>query len=110
MPRTKASPLIEGPQPLWTLGPAAREVWNRVSRSVVLTDHRAMVVFARYCQLLATWQKTMATLEEKGVAQAVKTGDGKAVREAKMMPHADYVLRVEAILARLEAEMEWRDD
>lgn len=52
----------------------------------------------------------MDTIQEKGVAQAIKTGDGKAVREAKMMPHADYVIRVEAIIARLEAELEWRDD
>lgn len=94
--------------PPWPLGAAADLLWRRLSATVVITDHRSLARFARYCQLSATWSRAMDTIQEKGVAQTIKTGDGKAVREAKMMPHADYVLRVEAIMARLETEIEWR--
>jgi len=108
MGRSKPEHAVGGPRPLWELGDAAREIWNRVRGSVVLTDHRAMILFGRYCQLLATWQRTMATIEKQGVAQAIKGGDGKGVREVKMLPHAEYVLRVEALLARVEGELEWK--
>lgn len=96
------------PPPLWPLQEPARGLWARLATTAVLNSHPAMVKLMRYCQLLAAWQAAMKTVGEKGVAQAIKTGDGKGVKEAKLMPHADYAIRAEAILNRLESEIEWR--
>jgi hypothetical protein len=100
--------LPAAPDPLWPLTEPARGLWMRLATTAVLSSHHAMVRLMRYCQLLAAWQKAMQTVGDKGVAQAIKTGDGKGVREAKLMPHAEWVVRVEAILARLEDQIEWR--
>lgn len=96
------------PPPLWPLEGAARGLWARLATTAVLNSHPAMVRLMRYCQLLAAWQAAMKTVGDKGVAQAIKTGDGRGVREAKLMPHAEWVVRVEAILARLESDIAWR--
>lgn len=105
---TAPSIMHAAPEPLWDIGTDARTLWDRLATTAVLNSHPAMVKLMRYCQLLATWQAALKTIAEKGVAQAIKNGDGKGIKEAKMLPHADYVLRVEAIMARLETEIEWR--
>lgn len=105
---TAPSIMHAAPEPLWDIGADARVLWDRLATTAVLNSHPAMVKLMRYCQLLATWQAALKTIAEKGVAQAIKTGDGNGIREAKMLPHADYVLRVEAIMDRLESQIEWR--
>ncbi|MFO0833645.1 MAG: hypothetical protein U0638_01640 [Phycisphaerales bacterium] len=105
---TAPSIMHAAPEPLWDIGADARVLWDRLATTAVLNSHPAMVRLMRYCQLLATWQAALKTIAEKGVAQAIKSGDGKGVREVKMLPHAEYVLRVEALLARVEGELEWK--
>jgi len=107
-PSTPPNVLPAAVDPLWPLQEPARGLWARLATTAVLNSHPAMVKLMRYCQLLAAWQAAMKTVGEKGVAQAIKTGDGKGVKEAKLMPHADYAIRAEAILNRLESEIEWR--
>lgn len=107
-PSAPPNVLPAAPDPLWPLAEPARGLWTRFATTAVLNSHPAMIKLMRYCQLLAAWQKAMETVNKNGVAQAIKNTDGNGVREAKIMPHAEWVVRVEAIIARLESEIEWR--
>lgn len=92
--------------PPFPLSPLAEKLWNRLFMS---TPHLWLIASyfkaARYCTLFAMWIEISQVLNTKGMIYVRHAKDNARVDAIRIMPHFQYLMRLEYALESLEREL-----
>lgn len=105
--RKKLEPAPWIPEPPVRLTPTAQNLWERLLRYRLYFDLATdLWMLARYCLYLELWYSAVQVLNTKGLVylrQQRPRGDGAPpVDSIRLMPHADFMLRLEYVLVQHE--------
>ncbi|MBL8761450.1 MAG: hypothetical protein JNL50_09130 [Phycisphaerae bacterium] len=92
--------------PPFPLSPLAEKLWNRLFMS---SPHLWLIASyfkaARYCTLFAMWIEISQVLSTKGMIYVRHAKDNARVDAIRIMPHFQYLMRLEYALESLEREL-----
>jgi len=106
--RRRRSPADYEPRinPPFPLSPLAEKLWNRLFMS---SPHLWLIASyfkaARYCTLFAMWIEISQVLSTKGMIYVRHAKDNARVDAIRIMPHFQYLMRLEYALESLEREL-----